>query len=99
MARTTRSDSDAALIKRRASSEKTKRRQPFVLESFPSHADRGMTKAKYRKNETIFRQGDSPDAVFYIMDADTAKRMAAAAKAAAPPSNKRYDPDVIGTTF
>ena len=48
---------------------KTKRKQPFVLESFLSHADGGRTKAKYRNNETIFRQGDSADAVFYIMGA------------------------------
>ena len=48
-------------------SVKTKRKQPFVLEFFLSHADGGRTKAKYRKNETIFRQGDSADAVFYVM--------------------------------
>ena len=67
MAVTTRSDTDAARNKRRTVSVKTKRKQPFVLESF-LHADRGRTKAKYRKNEIIFRQGDSADAVFYIMD-------------------------------
>ena len=49
-------------------SVKTKRQQPFVLESFLSHADGGRTKAKYQKNEIIFRQGDPADAVFYIMD-------------------------------
>ena len=64
MADTTRSDSDAASTL----SVKTKRKQPFVLESFLSRADGGRTKAKYRKNEIIFRQGDSADAVFYIMD-------------------------------
>ena len=48
-------------------SVKTKRKQPFVLESFLSHADGGRTIAKYRKSEAIFRQGDSADAVFYIM--------------------------------
>ena len=63
----TRSDSDAARIKRGTLSVKTKRKQPFVLESFLSHADGGRTKAKYRKNETIFRQGDLADAVFYVM--------------------------------
>jgi len=31
----------------------------------------GRTKAKYRKNETIFRQGDLADAVFYIMDGES----------------------------
>ena len=68
MADKTRSDSEAARSKRGTLSVKTKRKQPFVLESFLSHADGGRTKAKYRKNEIIFRQGDSADAVFYIMD-------------------------------
>jgi CRP-like cAMP-binding protein len=68
MADKTRSDSDAARIKRGTLPVKTKRKQPFVLESFLSHAEGGRTTAKYRKNEIIFRQGDSADAVFYIMD-------------------------------
>ena len=51
-------------------SVKTKRKQPFVLEFFLSHADEGRTKAKYQKNETIFRQGDLADAVFYIMEGE-----------------------------
>src|SRR6476469_4245527 len=77
MADKNRSDSDAARskrgilsvkIKRGTLSTTTKRKQPFLLESFLSHADGGRTKAKYRKNEIIFRQGDSADAVFYIMD-------------------------------
>ena len=70
MADTTRSGSDSARSKRRTLSVKTKRRQPFVLESFLSHADGGRTKANYRKNEAIFSQGDSADAVFYIMDGE-----------------------------
>ena len=70
MADKTRSDSDAARSKRGTLSVKTKRKQPLVLESFLFHADEGRTKAKYRKNETIFRQGDSADAVFYIMDGE-----------------------------
>ena len=68
MADTTRLDSDAARIKRGTLSVKTKRKQSFVLESFLSQADGGRTKAKYRKNKIIFRQGDSADAVFYIID-------------------------------
>lgn len=60
MADKTRSDSDAAGIKRG--------KPPCVLESFLPQADGGRTKAKYRKNETIFHQGDPADAVFYIMD-------------------------------
>ena len=68
MAHTTRSDSDAARIKRGTVCVKTTRQQPFVLESFLSHAHGGRTKAKYQKNEIIFRQGDTADAVFYIID-------------------------------
>ena len=68
MADKTRSDSDAARSKRGTSSVKTKRKHPFVLNFFLSHADEGRTKAKYRTNETIFRQGDVADAVFYIID-------------------------------
>ena len=49
---------------------KTKRKSPFVLEFFLSHAEGGRTKAKYRNNETIFRQGDLADAVFYIIDGE-----------------------------
>ena len=70
MADKTRSDSDAARNKRGTVSAKTKRKQPFVLESLLSHTDGGRTQAKYRKNETIFCQGDSADAVFYIMDGE-----------------------------
>jgi len=68
MADKTQSDSDAARIKRGTLPVKIKRKQPFVLEPFLSHADGGRTIANYRKNEAIFRQGDSADAVFYIMD-------------------------------
>src|SRR6476619_1754315 len=67
MADKTRPGSDSARSKRRTLSVKTKRKQPFVLESFLSHADGGRTKAKYRKNEIIFRRGDPADAVFYIL--------------------------------
>ena len=62
MADKTQSDSDAARIKRGTLAVKIKRKQPFVLESFLSDADGGRTKANYRKNEAIFRQGDSADA-------------------------------------
>src|ERR1043166_5730265 len=68
MADKSQSDSDAARIKRGTLPVNIKRKQPFVLESFLSRADGARTKAKYRKNEIIFRQGDSADAVFYIMD-------------------------------
>ena len=58
------------LIKRRALPLKTKSQPPFDPESFLSHGSGGRTKAKYQKNETIFRQGDSADAVFYIIDGE-----------------------------
>ncbi len=67
---TTRSDSNAALIKRGALPVKIERQQPFDPECFLSHGDGGRTKAKYQKNETIFRQADSADAVFYIIDGE-----------------------------
>ena len=70
MADKTQSDSDAARIKRGTLPVKIKRKQPFVLEPFLSHADGRRTIANYRKNEAIFRQGDSADAVFYIMDGE-----------------------------
>jgi CRP-like cAMP-binding protein len=47
---------------------KIERQQSFDPECFLLHGDGGRTKAKYQKNETIFRQGDSADAVFYVMD-------------------------------
>jgi CRP/FNR family transcriptional regulator, cyclic AMP receptor protein len=68
MADNTRSDWGAA--HRGTLSVRTKRKQRFVLESFLSHADGGRTIANYRKNEAVFRQGDSADAVFYIMDGE-----------------------------
>ena len=70
MADKTRSGSDATRIKRRASSIKTKNKQPFDAEFFLSQAGGGRTKAKYQKNETIFRQGDPADAVFYIIEGE-----------------------------
>ena len=55
----TRSDSDAARIKHGTLSvKKAKRKHSSFLQSFLSHANGGRTKAKYRKNETIFRQGE-----------------------------------------
>lgn len=47
---------------------KAKRKQPFVLESFLSHAEGGRTIVNCQQNEIIFRQGDPADAVFYIME-------------------------------
>jgi hypothetical protein len=49
MANKTRSDSDAARIKRATLSVKTKRKQPFVLESFLSHADGGKDHSELSK--------------------------------------------------
>jgi CRP-like cAMP-binding protein len=68
MADKTRSDSDAVRIKRGTLPIKTKSKQPFVLESFLSHAEAGRTIVNYQQNEIIFLQGDPADAVFYIME-------------------------------
>src|SRR5690242_17135922 len=96
MADKTQSDSDAARIKRGTLPVKIKRKQPFVLESFLCHAEGGRTKAKYQKNETIFRQGDSADAVFYIMDGKckvtVVSEKGKEAVVAHPPSSRRCGP-------
>jgi len=39
---------------------------PFDPMVFLATVDGGRSISKYRKNETIFRQGDPADAVFYI---------------------------------
>src|SRR5271168_3368490 len=39
---------------------------PFDPTVFLATVEGGRTISKYRKNETIFRQGDPADAVFYI---------------------------------
>ena len=71
MVGTTRTNSNGtALIKRRALPIEPKIPSPFDPESFLSHGDAGRSKAKYQRNETIFRQGDLADAVFYIMDGE-----------------------------
>jgi len=49
MADKTQSDSDAARITRGTLPVKIKRKQPFVLESFLSHADGGRTKANIER--------------------------------------------------
>ena len=71
MIRTTRSDPHASPpVKRRAFPVKTESKRPFDPEFFLSQRTGGGTKAKYKKNETIFRQGDSADAVYYIIDGE-----------------------------
>ena len=44
------------------------KRGPFDIDSVLSRANGERTKAKYRENEIVFRQGDPADAVFYIID-------------------------------
>ena len=39
----------------------------IILEGYRMSIWGRLSAAKYRKNETIFRQGDSADAVFYIL--------------------------------
>jgi CRP/FNR family cyclic AMP-dependent transcriptional regulator len=40
----------------------------FDPKSFLATVDGGRTVSKYRKNQTVFSQGDSADAVFYIQE-------------------------------
>jgi CRP-like cAMP-binding protein len=40
---------------------------PFDPKAFLAKAGRGRTIAKYRRDETIFSQGDAADSVFYIL--------------------------------
>ena len=43
-----------------------KRKKLFNLEKFLSSTDGGRTISTYRKNQTVFSQGDPADSVFYI---------------------------------
>jgi CRP/FNR family transcriptional regulator, cyclic AMP receptor protein len=45
---------------------KTKRKRPFDVETFLTTVDGGRTISKYRKDQTIYSQGDSASSVFYI---------------------------------
>jgi CRP/FNR family transcriptional regulator, cyclic AMP receptor protein len=42
----------------------------FDLETFLSSVDGGRTISKYRKDETVFAQGDPANAVFYIREGE-----------------------------
>jgi CRP-like cAMP-binding protein len=43
-----------------------KAKSKFDAKVFLATVDRGLTKSNYRKGQTIFKQGDPSDAVFYI---------------------------------
>ena len=47
---------------------KAKRKRPFNVETFLATVDGGRTVSHYRKNQTVFSQGDPADSVFYIQD-------------------------------
>jgi CRP/FNR family cyclic AMP-dependent transcriptional regulator len=47
---------------------KAKRRRPFDVETFLATVDGGRTLSNYRKNQTVFSQGDPADSVFYIQE-------------------------------
>jgi CRP/FNR family cyclic AMP-dependent transcriptional regulator len=47
---------------------KAKRKRPFNVNTFLATVNGGRTVSKYRKNETVFSQGDSADAVFYVQE-------------------------------
>src|SRR6202163_1160576 len=47
---------------------KAKRKPPFNVETFLATVDGGRTLSSYRKNQTVFSQGDPADSVFYIQE-------------------------------
>jgi CRP/FNR family transcriptional regulator, cyclic AMP receptor protein len=47
---------------------KAKRKRPFNVETFLATVEGGRTVSNYRKNQTVFSQGDPADSVFYIQD-------------------------------
>ena len=47
---------------------KAKRKRRFNIKTFLATVNGGRTKSKYRKNQTVFSQGDSADAVFYVQE-------------------------------
>jgi CRP/FNR family transcriptional regulator, cyclic AMP receptor protein len=47
---------------------KAKRKRPFNVETFLATVDGGRTLSNYRKNQTVFSQGDPADSVFYIQE-------------------------------
>jgi CRP-like cAMP-binding protein len=44
------------------------KKRPFNVEVFLTTVGRGRTVATYRKNETVFSQGDPADAMFYVQE-------------------------------
>jgi hypothetical protein len=47
---------------------KAKRKQPFNVKTFLATVNGGRSVSKYRKNQTVFLQGDSANLIFYIQD-------------------------------
>jgi CRP-like cAMP-binding protein len=47
---------------------KAKRKRPFNVNTFLATVNGGRTVSKYQKNQTVFSQGDSADAVFYVQE-------------------------------
>jgi CRP/FNR family transcriptional regulator, cyclic AMP receptor protein len=47
---------------------KAKKKTPFNVKTFLATVGDGRTVSKYRKNRTVFAQGDAADSVFYIQD-------------------------------
>jgi len=45
---------------------KAKRKQPFDVTAFLATVNGDRTLSNYRKNQTVFSQGEPADAVFYI---------------------------------
>jgi CRP/FNR family transcriptional regulator, cyclic AMP receptor protein len=47
---------------------KVKRKRPFNVETFLATVGGGRSLSNYRKNQTVFSQGDPADSVFYIQE-------------------------------
>jgi CRP/FNR family transcriptional regulator, cyclic AMP receptor protein len=47
---------------------RAKTKRSFDVKSFLATVDGGRTKTTYRKNQTVFSQGDTADAVFYVLN-------------------------------
>jgi len=54
--------------KRRCAVAKARKTQPFDVEVFLTNVDGGRSVSTYRKDQTVYAQGDLADAVYYIQE-------------------------------
>ena len=66
-------DEDEPRHRRVCSAIKRKAKPPFDPKEFFSKVNGGQRIADYRKDQTVFRQGDPADAVFYIQSGKAKK--------------------------